>query len=354
MRHIFSLIAGLAMLADTVLPIWASTHIGWLRWKVPIILCAAMAFICLSVFAIMTIVEERREKARWEKRDKQQEEANAKLTSLLERVTRGPNPSQETREDPIAPSNPLVLSAHEKLKLAEEEVFVDEVLQMSDLDLKINLGHDPEFRNKFEAIPRGKYQQFDGLRDSIAGKPLIAARFMRGHLMPWSPFSGMVKDLFKSMGKPDYETRADFLFQIHLVNITRNTTTLQQITAEAEIDGKWIKLPRLEDLSNYELLTFQHKEDADGPLARDKGKVEELPSLWDMVKGRKLEYGIGLEGWVGFEVTAMSTEFDKPINHRVRLVDAMGGIHPVVTLKAEPEPGPYGELRHSKKMYNRS
>ena len=317
--------------------------------------CAAIALICLVLFAWLSFREERREKAKWTDRDRHLQETNDKLTSLLEQVTRGdrPTPSQETKEEPVAASTPVVISAHEQLRLAEEAVFVDEALRMSDNDLKVNLGHDPEFRKKFDDIPRGKYPQFDTFRDSIASKPLIAARFVRAHLMPWSPFSSMVNDLFKTMGKPDYETRADFLFQIYLVNVTHNTTTIQQITAEAEIAGKWTKLPRLDDLSNYELLTFQHKEDAEGPFAADKGKVEPLDSLWNKIKSRPLEYGIGFEGWVGFEVAAMSTVFDKPINHKVRLVNALGGIHPVVTLTAAPEPEPYGEIRHSQKMYDR-
>lgn len=355
MRHILSLVAGLAMFADTLLPAFAGDHIEWWRWKGSIMLCAAVALICLVAFAWLSLKEERREKTKWEKRDKHLQDTNEKLTNLLEQVTKGdrPKPSQKSREGSISPSSPVILSPHEQLKLAEEAVFADKALQMSDDELKIEFGHDPEFRKKFETIPRGKYPQFDGLRNSIAHSPIIAARFVRAHLMPWSPFSEMVRDLFRSMGKPAYETRADFLFQIYLVNVTHNPTTIQQITAEAEIAGKWTTLPRLDDLSNYEMLTFQHKQDAEGPFARDRGKVEELTGLWEKIRGRTLEFGIGFDGWVGFEVSAMSTEFDKPINHKVRLVDALGGIHPVVTLKAAPEPHPYGEIRHSQKMYDR-
>jgi hypothetical protein len=363
MRQLLSLVAGLAMFADTVLPIFASDHIAWLRWRLPIILCAVLALVALIGYAILSYREEKREEARWEERDKQQgatnrelQEANTKLTSLLEQVTRGdrPNPSQEPIEEPIAASTLIILPAHEQLRIAEEAVFVDEALKMPSEQLKIDIGHDPEFRRRFEAVPKGKFPEFDDRRYSISREPIIAAKFMRAHLMPWSPFSGMVKDLFKSMGKTAYETRADFLFQIYLVNVSDNVTTIQQITTEAEVGGKWVKLPRLDDLSNYELVTFQNKEDAVGPFARDRGRVEELTSLWDKIKEKPLERGIGFEGWVGFELEALSTEFDKPINHKVRLVDALGGIHSVVTLKDTPEPEPYGEIRHSQKMYDRN
>ena len=342
------------MFADTLLPAFAGNHIDWWRWKGSIIVCAALALVCLVIFAWLSFSEEKREKAKWENRDRHLQETNDKLTSLLQQMARGerPKPSQETKEEPIFASNPVVISPHEQLKLAEEAVFVDGALQMPDDKLRISLGHDPEFRKNFSAIPRGKYPKFDVLRDSISKDPIIAAKFLRAHLVPTSPWAEMVKELFVLAKKPAYETDADFLFDIHLVNVTDNVTTVQDITAEAEIDGKWCSLPKLDDLSDYQLETYKDKEDSEKPFAHDHAKIQELTSLWPSIKGVPLVRGVGHEGWVGFRLDVVATALEKPINHKVRLIDAMGGVHAVVTLEPPPSE-PYSQIRHSPKVYNR-
>ena len=73
---------------------------------------------------------------------------------------------------------------------------------------------------------------------------------------------------------------------------------------------------------------------------------EKLQSLWNKINGVRLDPLVGYQGWVGFELKAPNTLLEKPVSHRVRLVDAIGGIHPVMTT---PETAKHNRLRHSKK-----
>jgi hypothetical protein len=235
--------------------------------------------------------------------------------------------------------------------MAQEAIFVEGILAMPADDLRINLGHDLEFKQKYNAIPKGKYSSFDTLRVSMAPQPIIASKFVRAHLMPRSPYADMVRDIFRASGRTDYETSSDFLFEIHAVNTTDNVTTIQKMVAEAEIGGKWVQLPLLDDLSNYQLVFDDSKTSTQGgkSFTTKDERVEELNSFWEKIKGVPFNRGIGYQGWVGFELTTQSAELSKPVMHKVRLIDAFGGTHPVVNI--EP-PDTKGRLQHSPKAYN--
>jgi hypothetical protein len=128
-------------------------------------------------------------------------------------------------------------------------------------------------------------------------------------------------------------------------------TTIQDIVAEAEIEGSWIRLPRLDDLSDYEMVFRDATSTVVGgkKFSSPEDRVESLPSFWNRVKNVPLQRGVGYQGWLRFELTSKSTNLEKPVNHKVRLIDALGGVHPVVSLGGLSDT--QGEIRHSPKTY---
>ncbi|HET9099468.1 MAG TPA: hypothetical protein VFN62_03680 [Acidobacteriaceae bacterium] len=245
-----------------------------------------------------------------------------------------------------------VVTAHptEGLQTARETLLVEESLEMTEYDLQLRLAHDREFRHRFEKIPTGSNPLFDKRRNSILNEPIIAAHFRRMRLVPRYPFSNEVKQVYDLM-HTKFSATADFLFEIFLTNVSVHPTTLQRITAEAEVEGKWVSLPLVNQFENYELTFDSDARFAGTAFTHMYAKAEPLKSIWDEVKGVVLERGVGYQGWVGFELVASSDAIDKPIPSRVRLIDALGGIHPVVTLAKDP-PYETGRIRHSRKAYD--
>ncbi len=139
--------------------------------------------------------------------------------------------------------------------------------------------------------------------------------------------------------------------EINLVNITENSTTIDRISAEAEIDGKWIALKFVSDLSNYEI-AFDDEQLPKGPFSDAYARIEKLTSLWDKLKGVELKRGVSVSGWVDFEVDIPEAQLDKPVQHKIRLVDALGGTHPVIVLASNP-PDKSGRIKHSDQVYSR-
>jgi hypothetical protein len=306
-------------------------------------LLACLAGVCLIASAAFQIREKRKEK-------REQAERDGKLPGIIEAVllkyTRTeqlipvPTPEEKTESTDTLPPQ-------ERLKVVQEEVFIADVLNMPLDDLKLSFGHDSEFRDKFKAVPQGKNPSFDARRTSLLDSPLIAAKFIRAHLFPRSPFAEMIKSVFQAAGKPDFETTSDFLFDIHAVNVTNVATTLQDVIAEAEIDGEWIRLERIDDLSDYEQVFRVNKDETHGGMRFSiKGKVEELSSFWDKVRNSVLQVGIGHDGWMRFELNTTNKVLEKSVNHRVRIIDALGGTHPVMKLGPNAE-GP--DIRHNLK-----
>jgi len=242
-KNVCMFVAGIAVLAITlIVALIPTASLGTPFWKWLIFGLGVLAAVAYGIQASRQSSDDR------------------KIEALLEDIAKGRSVPITT--EPFRDS--VKLSPHEELKRAQEVVFVEEVLAMSAEDLKIQLGHDPEFRNKYDSAPRGKYPKLDLLRDSVSKNPLLAAKFLHSHLLPRSPFGSIAQQLLANMGRKSYETTSDFIFEIHAVNITDASTTIQDVTAEAEIEGAWVKLPRLRDLSNYELV-FRDAEHMDSP-----------------------------------------------------------------------------------------
>jgi hypothetical protein len=244
---LFNCLAALMLLGIAVLQftkIWENGPHG----KVIVAILVSSAGVCLIIPSIFQILEKKRSRNEQIERDKQLPGQIAEAItqhSSVEKITPLP-----VKEEPTVSFDRL--APHNQLHVAQENVFVADAVAMSIDDLKINLGHDLEFRNTFESVPAGKFPAFDARRTLLLRNPLIAARFIRAHLFPRSPFADMVKQVFVAAGNPEYDTQSDFLFDVYAVNITDNVTTIQDVIAEAEIDGKWTRLQRLDDLSDYE------------------------------------------------------------------------------------------------------
>jgi hypothetical protein len=285
--------------------------------RLPILSLAIVASLCLVTSSILQWIEKRKQADK----DRKLPELIAIEISRYSSLSRVPVVEEQTESvDKLTP--------HEKLQKAQEAVFVDDALAISIADIKIKLAHDSEFRHSFEEVPRDKYAKFEKLRQSAVSEPIIAAKFIRAHLIPRSPWADMVRDIFKASGRTSYEAESDFLFEIFAVNVTNNPTTLQNIEAEAEIAGKWLPLKKLDDLSRYQLV-FDPNNEADLPF-HDDAKTEELTSFWSRAKDVVFSRGVGCQGWVGFGLVTDSPNLEKPIMHKVRLIDALGNIHPVM------------------------
>jgi len=49
LKNLCSFLAGVGMLGVTILPLLAGDHIGWLRWRIPIVGVGIVAFVALAV-----------------------------------------------------------------------------------------------------------------------------------------------------------------------------------------------------------------------------------------------------------------------------------------------------------------
>jgi hypothetical protein len=311
-------VVGLALITLLVDP----QHLGWARWQAAVIVLGAIAILALFVQSIIQSKDDHDIGER-------QSRVETSLAELGKLLSTG-KPKSEVKEETLRSDDRVKLHPRDQLQKAQEAVFVDDLLEWSIADLKINLAHDIDFRNKYNAIPKGKYPKLDERKQAIALDPIIAAKFVRAHLMPRSRWADMVRNVFRAAGRTSYEAQSDFLFELHAVNITDNVTTLQDIVAEAEIGGKWVTLPRLNDLSNYQLVFEKNKED--DALFDPNADTKELDGLWDKMRDRPLVRGVGYQGWVGFELTTDSVNLEKPVNQKVRLLDALGNSHPVMTV----------------------
>ena len=141
-------------------------------------------------------------------------------------------------------------SPRQVLHNAEEAVWVEDALKRSKADLKIDIAHDAEFRERFYALPKSKYLQIDNLRETLKNDPIFTVGYVRTHLVSRQILAGMIDQLMASMNKP-YLSTVDFLFELSIVNVTNNTASIERFEMEAEIEGTWTKLElgRLEDYS---------------------------------------------------------------------------------------------------------
>jgi hypothetical protein len=160
----------------------------------------------------------------------------------------------------------------------------------------------------------------------------IFAKYVRKTLIPRNPFEGMAAKINRDMGGRSPAAPFDLLLEIHVVNVTKRVRTIQRIEAEAEIEKKWMPL-REATLSLYEIAFDQDKRFAAGGLRDVMARKEPLASLKQKLHEVPLHQGIGIQGWIAFEMVAENDQLEgKKTNFRVILVDSMEGRHLVRTI----------------------
>jgi hypothetical protein len=166
--------------------------------------------------------------------------------------------------------------------------------------------------------------------------PQISAKYLRKHLMPRSPWAGITAKLIRSMNAEMAPSEHDLLLKVYLVNLSRRSTTIQKITAEAEIDGKW-ELLKAGDLQPY-CLAFEKESSRSGAIRTIKSSRIALESLWEKVRDVELRQDIGFSGWLAFQIDAPTDKLgETKTNFRVSIVDAANRAHPIVGTDAENE-----------------
>jgi len=162
----------------------------------------------------------------------------------------------------------------------------------------------------------------------------ISAKYVRKEIMDRNAYGGIAAKLIQNMGKRSSAVPFDLLLEIHAVNITNHVRTIQRIDAEAEIENKWMPL-RESDLSRYEIAFDEDKKLAVGGLRDVMARKEPLASLSQKLRGVALHQGIGIQGWVSFEMIAGHAQLvGKETKFKVFLVDSMEGKHLVQTIDA--------------------
>jgi hypothetical protein len=163
----------------------------------------------------------------------------------------------------------------------------------------------------------------------ISGRPQISAKFLSCCWRPHNPFTAYADQGLRMMKQPLGPTAHDFLYEIYIVNLNDNTTTIQRIEAEIEIDGKRIPL-KDSSLEPYELSLIGQKEYQAMPIKAVIAKKAPLESLWSKIDHMELKKGIGYRGWLAFQAMVPFDKLDgKPFPSKLSLIDAMDGRHPV-------------------------
>ena len=162
----------------------------------------------------------------------------------------------------------------------------------------------------------------------------IAAKYVRKAFLSRNPFEGLAAKINRQAGGRSPASHFDLLLEIHVVNRTNRTRTIQRIEAEAEISQKWVPL-RESSLDLYEIAFDDNKGFASGGLRDVMARKEFLSSLKEKLHEVPLHQGIGVQGWLAFEVIAENDDLEgKPMPLKVTLVDLMEGRHPVRTIEA--------------------
>jgi hypothetical protein len=317
-------------------------------WQVWVYALAIVGILCILLQAFLQSQEDHQRDEKAKERDAREKNIDATLLSIQVQMS---GKTESPLVNDASSDSRVPFSPDEHLRHAQDAVWLQDIVKMPMDELKIAIGHDSDFRHKFDTITSNN-TQFEAIRNSLAKEPIIAARFIRSRLVPREPFAQQIREVYGLMNKP-FTSTSDFLFEISLVNITDNPTTIDRIITEAEIEGKWVSL-KMGDLSNYEIAFDEEGEGQSSPFIRGiTARVEQLlPNLWGEVKDVPLTRGIAKRGWIDFAVEMPSAQIDKPIQHRVRIVDALGGIHPVVVLENQPL-DESGRIKHSKKVYDR-
>ena len=243
--------------------------------------------------------------------------------------------------------NTVQVSARTALHNAEEAVWVENALELSTENLKLNIAHDFEFRQKYYALPKGRYADLDSLRESIARDPILAATYVRRYLVSREILAGMIDQFVAAIHK-EYLATLDFLFEMSIVNITDNSVSVGRIEMEAEIGGTWTRLESGK-LGEY-VLAFDEETTGGGFVNTKTFEQPLLPELLGLVRGIPLTRGTEYRGWLAFAAEMPSDESKKPVNHRVFVVDSLGGKH--LAVKTQPL-DTSGRIKHSPEAYAR-
>jgi hypothetical protein len=273
-KNILPVIVGVCVLGLAIIPLSVPPeHLTWLRWELAIIGLGVLAVIGLFWQAAIQSREDHEREAADKKRDERQQN----IESLLLKLSTGSSVT--------AVSEPM----SQPIKSVES--------------------------------------------DAMAGS--ISAKYVRASLVNHHPFATFVRDIYRAARQEDKYTEAcDFLFEVHLVN-KGLPTTVQKIVCEAKRNNQWEKLPLVEDLDEYEIEFPDELVDNPHWLGGQREKIKALePNLAkELLHGKALEKGIGHQGWVRFSIELTKEEIGKPIEHRVKFVDAFDVEHPVVLIE---------------------
>lgn len=107
LKNLCSFLAGVGMLGVTILPLLAGDHIGWLRWRIPIVGVGIVAFVALAVQIRLQFLEERRGRKDQETRDRKFEELTNCIIAHRD-AAKLPSPKQQVSTELSAETgNPL-------------------------------------------------------------------------------------------------------------------------------------------------------------------------------------------------------------------------------------------------------
>jgi hypothetical protein len=157
----------------------------------------------------------------------------------------------------------------------------------------------------------------------------IGAKFMRQHFVNRNPYDELNQQALELMHLASLATAHDLLCEIHLVNRETESVTIQRIEAQADVNGHVLAMTP-SDLDNYQLAFNEEEKFAHSPLKTLFQKREDLPNLWDKIRGTELKRGVGYQGWVSFGLMATPDELKEKVIFQVTLIDSLEGRHPVL------------------------
>lgn len=157
----------------------------------------------------------------------------------------------------------------------------------------------------------------------------IGAKFLRQHFVNRDAYDDLTRQACELMKIPWPETAHDLLCEIHLVNREQEPITIQRIEALAQIKGHSVAMTPA-DLDNYQLAFDKDEKLINSPIRTIFEQREDLPSLWEEIKGVELRRGIGYQGWVAFGLMAKEEDLTEKVIFEVTIVDSLEGEHPVL------------------------
>jgi hypothetical protein len=151
---------------------------------------------------------------------------------------------------------------------------------------------------------------------------------------------GLMDDIMRTAGNPDYELDIDLLVEVHLVNEADAAVTVKEFCGEVFIGApsRWCsrikptmgcvrkKLNYLPYLDDYQIET--RVPPSERPFKHIEANYRPLPSLTAQLEGVPLVRGHGYKGWLRFEAHMSRPEADN-VKVKLWLIDALGVKHKV-------------------------